>query len=382
MTLRFTCSLISKKESSTTYFNSKDAFKKCNFDYVIFTRKIWDSTIPTLTNAKDELISNLIEQKSIHSTDTQIIYLPAPWENFKRRAEEWEDKLQIIKTNKMEKQELKQRISDYFVEMNEDKFTKLKSIECKHNIIWKGNDLKNKFMLTKNTYSHELKMQLDYRHLAEVDSVFFKFTYSNTDDGNPDMTDIKMYLILDDDRNIVLSNSSGFACQNVRYTSTNIYIESAQLAVGMSDFIAIANAKKIEYSIRFGKGGNLASTFNENDIVIFKGFYNAAFDSDFELEAINNVFLKQAMEKDLKTKAFQNRIAENKKKSNGMGFGIAGGVIGFFLSVILFGLISAQLIEQGYDTKNNQWKMFAFAMIFLGGYIGYKVSRNIYDNRN
>lgn len=282
----------------------------------------------------------------------------------------------------METQELKQRISDYFVEMNEDKFTKLKSIECKHNIIWKGNDLKNKFMLTKNTYSHELKMQLDYRHLAEVDSVFFKFTYSNTDDGNPDMTDIKMYLILDDDRNIVLSNSSGFACQNVRYTSTNIYIESAQLAVGMSDFIAIANAKKIEYSIRFGKGGNLASTFNENDIIIFKGFYNAAFDSDFELEAINNVFLKQAMEKDLKTKAFQNRIAENKKKSNGMGFGIAGGVIGFFLSMILFGLISAQLIEQGYDTKNNQWIMFAYAISLLLGYIGYKVSRNIYDNRN
>lgn len=97
MTLRFTCSLISKKESSTTYFNSKDAFKKCNFDYVIFTRKIWDNTIPTLTNAKDELISNLIEQKSIHSIETQIMYLPAPWGNFERRAEEWADKLQIIK---------------------------------------------------------------------------------------------------------------------------------------------------------------------------------------------------------------------------------------------------------------------------------------------
>ena len=86
-----------KKRIKYYIFYSKDAFKKCNFDYVIFTRKIWDITIPTLTNAKDELISNLIEQKSIHATDTQIIYLPAPWENFKRRAEEWEDKLQIIK---------------------------------------------------------------------------------------------------------------------------------------------------------------------------------------------------------------------------------------------------------------------------------------------
>ena len=49
----------------------------------------------------------------------------------------------------------------------------------------------------------------------------------------------------------------------------------------MSDFIAIANAKKIEYSIRFGQG-SLENIFTQNDLLIFKGFYNSAFDDEFE----------------------------------------------------------------------------------------------------
>jgi hypothetical protein len=34
----------------------------------------------------------------------------------------------------METQEIKQRIKDYFVEIKEDKFTKVKSIKCKQKI--------------------------------------------------------------------------------------------------------------------------------------------------------------------------------------------------------------------------------------------------------
>lgn len=90
-------SLISKKESSTIYFNSKDAFRNCNFDFVVFTRKNWESTLPNLLNAKESLIKDLIELKAIKSTDNQIIYCPAPWGNFTKRAEEWSNKMQIIK---------------------------------------------------------------------------------------------------------------------------------------------------------------------------------------------------------------------------------------------------------------------------------------------
>lgn len=196
--------------------------------------------------------------------------------------------------NDMETQEMKQRIKDYFVEIKEDKFTKVKSIKCKHKIEWKGKELENKFMLTKDSYSNSLSMSIDYRHKDDVDSVFFGFTYSNSDGGYPGMTNIKMYLILDDDKTIELSEGSGFdhASQSSKVGDNyiSVYIETAQLAVSMSDFIAIVNAKKIEYSIRFGQG-SLENIFTQNDLMIFKGFYNAAFDSDFETESLysNNI---------------------------------------------------------------------------------------------
>lgn len=189
----------------------------------------------------------------------------------------------------MEAQEMKQRIKDYFVEIKEDKFTKVKTIKCKHNIIWKGKELENKFMLTKNSYSNELKMGIDYRHKDEVDSVFFTFIYTNSDGGYPGMTNIKMYLILDDDKNIELSEGSGFdhtsQSSKIGDNYISVYLETAQLAVGMADFIAIANAKKIEYSIRFGQG-SIENSINQNDLILFKGFYNAAFDDEFESNLI------------------------------------------------------------------------------------------------
>ncbi len=195
----------------------------------------------------------------------------------------------------MESQEMKHRIKDYFVEIKEDKFTKVKSIKCKHKIEWKGKELENKFMLTKDSYSNSLSMSIDYRHKDDVDSVFFGFTYSNTDGGYPGMTNIKMYLILDDDKTIELSEGSGFdhASQSSKVGDNyiSVYIETAQLAVSMSDFIAIANAKKIEYSIRFGSG-SIENVFTDDQLYLFKSFYNASFDEDFELSLVNDYLEK------------------------------------------------------------------------------------------
>ena len=230
----------------------------------------------------------------------------------------------------METQEMKQRIKDYFVEIKEDKFTKVKTIKCKHNITWKGKDLENKFMLTKNSYSNELKMGIDYRHKDEVDSVFFTFIYTNSDGGYPGMTNIKIYLILDDDKNIELSEGSGFdhtsQSSKVGDNFISVYIETAQLAVSMSDFIAIANANKIEYSIRFGQG-SLENSFSKNENQIIKGFYNASFDSDFEIEylskfrseqdVIDEIFSLNTLHKNL---ILNKALTIKSMKSNGMMF--------------------------------------------------------------
>lgn len=187
----------------------------------------------------------------------------------------------------MELMEDKRRIAEYFVTIDEDKFTKVKYVKSKHNIEWKGKDLENKLMSTQRSYSHLLKMGIDYRKKDDIDCVLFRFTYSNTEDGFPGMENIKMYLILDDDRTIELSDASGFdnSRQSAKAGSKliNVYVESAQLTVSTSDFIAVANAKKIEYSIRFGQG-RLENAFSEDDLLIIKGFYNAAFDDEFDLD--------------------------------------------------------------------------------------------------
>ena len=217
----------------------------------------------------------------------------------------------------MESQESKQQIKDYFVEIKEDKFTKVKTIQCLHKIEWKGKELENKFMLTKDSYSNSLSMSIDYRHKDDIDSMFLGFAYSNRDGGYPGMTNIKMYLILDDDKTIELSDASGFdhASQSSKIGDNyvNVYIETAQLAVSMSDFIAIANAKKIEYSIRFGQG-SLENTFTDNDLLVFKGFYNAAFDNEFELDNLYNYCAKESHTKSLLSSSrFEKNIFDKDK---------------------------------------------------------------------
>ena len=93
-------SLITRNNSQPIFFDSKQAFNQCKFEYVIFTRKIWDSKIPILKKAKEELINNLLQLESISSIENQVIYCPAPWGNFKKRAEEWSNKMQIMQNKK------------------------------------------------------------------------------------------------------------------------------------------------------------------------------------------------------------------------------------------------------------------------------------------
>lgn len=187
----------------------------------------------------------------------------------------------------MEIQEIKQKIKEYFVDIKEDKFTKVKSINCKHKLKWKGSELDNKFMFVKDSASHSLSMSLAYRHKDDIDSVFFTFTYANMDGGYPEMSNLKLYLILDEDKTIELSDVSDVnhasKSDKIGENYVNIYVETAQLTVNLSDFIAIANAKKIEYSIRFGHG-SLENIFYDNQLTMIKGFYNSTFDDDFDIE--------------------------------------------------------------------------------------------------
>lgn len=269
----------------------------------------------------------------------------------------------------METQEIKQKIKDYFVEINEDKFTKVRTIKCKHKIEWKSTQLENKFMLTKKTHSHKLVMSIDYRHKDDIDSVYFGFVYVNTDDGYPEMSSLKMYLILDDDRTIELNQASGFnhssQSERIGEKHMNFYSEAAQLSVSMSDFIAIANAKKIDYSIRFGKG-SLENVFNNNDLFLFKGFYNASFDDTFDVDIIfENI--KHSFEKKTKNDAPQlsdelkMRIQKDDEFTKKYGFVL---FIGFFIGIIGGIYMSIPISSLFSTSRDNKILMFVSAVFF------------------
>jgi len=211
----------------------------------------------------------------------------------------------IEKEEVVTQDDLKEKIKDYFVTVTEDKFTKIRVVKCNHKIEWSGLQLQNAFMTSKHWATHNLDLKMDYRHTEEVDNVFFVFTYANTGGGYPGMHNLRLYLLIDDDKTIELNDVSGndTSSQTTQVGDTyhNIYVETAQLSISAADFIQIANANKLEYSIRTGQG-RLDGTFTEEQLNIIKGFYNAALDEDFEVEEISS-FIESHKSKSKKNKS-------------------------------------------------------------------------------
>jgi len=184
--------------------------------------------------------------------------------------------------------EIKQKIRNYFVKQTSDKFTNIIYYETKKSLEFKGPVLKDKFIVTQNLYSHILKIDLKYCEGEGEDLFYFVFTYFNREDGFPGMDNLRFYLILDDNETIELNEVLNHAYDAYTNTETeypyNAYIEITHLKVTLPILIKLANATNIEYSIRFSNGilnGLL------KDSIFFKGFYNAVFDSDFELEKLS-----------------------------------------------------------------------------------------------
>jgi len=184
--------------------------------------------------------------------------------------------------------EMKAKIKSYFTYTREDKFTKLKVVKGRKTLEWRNHKdwspFRNNFMPTQdfNLSWHSLDLDIEYRSKDEIDAVFFIFTYQNLSDGYPNMKNLKLFLIIDDNKTIELNDVSGLSSAN-----NTLYIETGQLSISVSDFIQIANASKVEYSIRFGMG-KLNGTFSDDQLNILKGFYNATFDEDFEVDRLYN----------------------------------------------------------------------------------------------
>ncbi len=180
---------------------------------------------------------------------------------------------------------IKERIKKYFIEDAKDKRTGIMEISCSRVISWGKYSLENRFMPTMND-SHRLELRL-HKLLGEID-YRINVVYSNTNDGFPDMNNFKLLLKLDDKKTINLIGPSGSKTLSRRLDASNIaYSKGVQLKISSSDFYDVAKASKVDYSIQFGTG-KLDRTFSEEKLIIFKGFYNATSNDDFELERLSN----------------------------------------------------------------------------------------------
>ena len=183
-----------------------------------------------------------------------------------------------------------------FIRIEEDKFAKTKTSWSKHNIRWEKNSAF--YAMINDASHHSLDLFPYYAQTANSDIIIFHFSFWNRDGGYPGMSDMRMMLILDDKNNIEIADvvHTDFSSRTGGYGDGlyNEYNETANLQVSVSDFMAIAKANKIEYSVRIN-GAKLEGVLTEEEMVILKGFYNEVFDPDFEKERIQAFVTKNGI---------------------------------------------------------------------------------------
>ena len=133
----------------------------------------------------------------------------------------------------MNNQEMKQKVQDFFVKIDDDKFIKVKYIIANHsiNLNYKG-----------------LSLSVEYRRKNEIDKLFFIIRHFDKSQLN--LRNSKLYVILDDDKTIALTESSEYKYKEV----AGFDLTTIQIEVGIPDFISIVNANKFEYSLRCDDG--------------------------------------------------------------------------------------------------------------------------------
>ncbi len=161
---------------------------------------------------------------------------------------------------------MKQQIQDFFIKIDDDKFTKVKYIKANHSI--------------KLNYKG-LSFYVEYRRKNEVEKLYFIFKHFHKE-TQLNLRNAILYMILDDDKTIALTESSEYNYKEVaEFNLTTIQIE-----VNIQDFISIVNATKFEYSLRCDDG-KIDGLFLKKDKFYLQGFYNATFDDEFELTTLS-----------------------------------------------------------------------------------------------
>jgi hypothetical protein len=126
-------------------------------------------------------------------------------------------------------------------------------------------------------------MSVEYRRKDDLDKVYLIITHISDYANSLDLRHSKIYFIIDDEKTIELSNSTTLKTKDV---ADVVCISSTQIEIDVSDYIALANAKKIEYSLRC-ESGKVEGFIEKSGYIYIKGFYNAAFDEESDLDLLS-----------------------------------------------------------------------------------------------
>ncbi len=157
--------------------------------------------------------------------------------------------------------EIKEKIKNYFIDSEEDKFTKYKIIKSKPVGLAKG------------------FFQIIHVSDKETSAIFFNFFLLGIDWGSS--APFNFLLVLDDDKRIALTETVDTAGAVDIASDT----EWVRVCISMADMLAIAKANKIEYSLRY-RLQTIEGVLDDADKNRIKGFYNNTFDGNFEKKCL------------------------------------------------------------------------------------------------
>lgn len=202
---------------------------------------------------------------------------------------------------------MENKIKEFYCTKEEvDKFTKVATIQSNRGICFEFSD-EFKEKLVEKVFN--LFAQFEYRQLQNVDKMYMKLDlmyFTQKKISTKILKNISVYFLLDNEETILLDATSNFEQEERNLIFSYQNTEKVHLDIEVSQFVKLATATKIEWRIP----GLSEGEFSVHALNSIKGFYNGAFDEEFEKDNLLEFISK--IEEEIKR---DKEIEERKKQA-------------------------------------------------------------------
>jgi hypothetical protein len=219
--------------------------------------------------------------------------------------------------NLSELKDPKEQIKSYYlVKGEEDKFTKTTEYLTKY-ISFKSN-LVDSYVKSKDEFgigSALIRFCLLYRKKGDVDVclIKIKITYFTMNEyfRNPNILKDLNIIFLADDEPVEITEQTAHDFGAGEFTG---FEEIGLLSIGVDNLIKICIAEKLEFRMSGSRGVFNEQEVDESTMFRIKGFYNALFDQDYEVEYLIEGIKKEKAKAKKEEEERKKKEEERKKK--------------------------------------------------------------------